>query len=185
MNEQGLESLSKVGFFLELVHKTNKITHASYEIVTEPKKVKASLNLRNIPVQSKPQRFRHSLGRSDVEKLIRIAKDLELHVERLELLVPEGTLRLRTNDRISGSGLNIFGLNIDIFGSNKTELEKVIISNRDFKLYSNNISNSFIGKENANIFTIYSSDYIPGGKPIQLQGGNISRQDGLWTARSI
>jgi len=179
MNEQGLESLSKVGFFLELIHKTNKITHASYEIVTEPKKVKASLNLRNIPVQSKPQRFRYSLGRSDIEKLIRIAKNLKLQVERLELLVPEGTLRLRTNNIISGSGLNIFGLNIDIFRSNKTEFEKIIISNRDFKIYSNNISNSFIGKENANIFTIYSSNYLPEGKPIQFQRDHISRQVNL------
>lgn len=187
MNEQGLESLNKIGFFLGLLVYINKINYFVYEVVTEPKKIKPSLNLRNTIVQEKPQRFRHSLDWTQLQKFIRMVSDksIETRVEVIELLVPEGTLRLRTPDRISGTGVNIFGLNIDIFVSNKTDLEKVIISNKDFKLYSNNFCKSFIGKENANMFTVYSSDYIPRGKPTLLQGDHISREDELWTPRSL
>lgn len=163
-NELVSERLDRILFFLELLKNHNKIFLFAVEFLHIEDRKRKSINLRSSN-SKKISKHRILFDNDSIGKILSITNKSKIAtlVTKLDIATTPGAICLREPNKISGTSVNMFNQDIDIFTSNSTkEEEYVSISYNSFKKWNDENTKVIRSSDEGfkELTSIYSSDIL-------------------------
>ena len=152
--KQTLESLNNIYNFLNLLKYKVNILLIAYETLVDLSKPKKKLNLRNKPDNTN-RWVRVILDKSEFIANffdeLNILKTMPLpRIRRLDLVIPKGTISLRSTENISVTSIALFELKLDLFYGTD-EYAYVSLSHKKLESWSDSTTKIIRGNDNEHI----------------------------------